>query len=157
MRVVCVYVCVCRLLLIQLVSIHVSRCSFSTACTTFCYNIVDDCMRRWKALRERFARELKKKKKKSGDPADNSPPWPYFDQLLFLKEFIKHRRYFTCCIFILKLKIVFIEGLLGTLTLRPLKKRAVISPERGRKLRMKCWILVQMWHHWIAPVLGLGH
>ena len=54
---------------------------------------VEDCMKRWKALRERFAREAKKKKKKSGDPADNSPPWSYYDQLLFLKEFIKHRKY----------------------------------------------------------------
>ena len=47
-------------------------------------------MRRWKTLRERFAREAKRKKKKTGDPADNSPEWPLFDLLLFLKEFIKH-------------------------------------------------------------------
>lgn len=54
--------------------------------------VVDDCMKRWKVLRERFAREAKKKKKKSGDAADTTPPWPYYDQLLFLKEFIKHRK-----------------------------------------------------------------
>ena len=50
-------------------------------------------MRRWKTLRERFAREAKKKKKKSGDAADTAPMWPYFEQLLFLKDFIKHRKY----------------------------------------------------------------
>lgn len=54
--------------------------------------IVEDCMKRWKAIRERFAREAKKKTKKSGEAADNSPNWPYFDQLRFLKDFIKHRK-----------------------------------------------------------------
>ena len=54
--------------------------------------VIEECMKRWKALRERFAWEAKKKKKKSGDAADNAPTWPYFDQLLFLKDFIKHRR-----------------------------------------------------------------
>ena len=50
-------------------------------------------MKRWKALREHFVREAKKKKGKSGDPVDLSPPWPFFDQLLFLKEFIKHKEW----------------------------------------------------------------
>lgn len=53
---------------------------------------VEDCMKQWKAIRERFAREAKKKIRKSGDEADNTPNWPYFDQLLFLKDFIKHRK-----------------------------------------------------------------
>jgi Ni,Fe-hydrogenase maturation factor len=48
-------------------------------------------MKRWKALRERFARE-NKKKKKSGDSADTTHDWPLFSLLLFLKEFIKHRK-----------------------------------------------------------------
>ena len=37
-------------------------------------------------------REKKKMTKKSGDPADNSPVWPYFKLLLFLKEIVKHRK-----------------------------------------------------------------
>ena len=53
---------------------------------------VDACQKRWKALRDRFGRELRKKKKKSGDPADLSPQWELLEHLMFLKEFVKHRR-----------------------------------------------------------------
>ena len=67
---VCVCVCVCRLLPIQLVFIQADAV-FHIMYNVLLY-IVEDCMRR-KTLRERLARELKKKKKKSGDPADNSP------------------------------------------------------------------------------------
>ena len=52
---------------------------------------VEQCQKRWKALRERFAREAKKKTK-SGDPADNTPPWSYFELLQYLKEFVEHGR-----------------------------------------------------------------
>ena len=54
---------------------------------------VDVAQRRWKTLRDKFARELKKKIKKSGDPADSSPTWELLDHPMFLKEFIKHRKY----------------------------------------------------------------
>ena len=46
---------------------------------------VEMCMKRWKALQEQG-------KQKSGDAADNSPPWPYYDLLLFLKDFIIHTK-----------------------------------------------------------------
>jgi hypothetical protein len=42
-------------------------------------------------LRERFARENKQKKKKSGDAGGVTSVWPYYDLLLFLKDYIKHR------------------------------------------------------------------
>ena len=53
---------------------------------------VEDCMKRFKSLRERFVREKKKRTKKSGDAADNTPVWPYYDLLLFLKDVVKHRK-----------------------------------------------------------------
>ena len=87
----------CRLLPIQLVFIQADAV-FHIVYNVLLY-IVEDCMRRWKTLRERLARELKKKKKKSGDPADNSPLAVFRSTLI--KEFIKHRRYLTCCIFFL--------------------------------------------------------
>ena len=48
-------------------------------------------------LRERFARENKQKKKKSGDAGGVSSVWPYYDLLLFLKDYIKHRKYVLRC------------------------------------------------------------
>ena len=53
---------------------------------------VDVAQKRWKTLQDKFARELKKIKK-SGDPVDLSPTWELLDHLMFLKEFIKHRKY----------------------------------------------------------------
>ena len=66
--------------------------SYSLQALYYSLTIVEQCKKRWKALRERFAREAKEKKKKSGDPADNTPPWAYFELLQFLKEFVKHRK-----------------------------------------------------------------
>ena len=44
-------------------------------------------------LREKYTRELKKKKKKkSGDGAKFVKEWELMDHLDFLKEFIKHRK-----------------------------------------------------------------
>ena len=54
---------------------------------------VEECMRRWKSLRDKFVRELKKVKgKKSGDagPAAVSS-WSLFDTLLFLQDTVRHR------------------------------------------------------------------
>ena len=52
-----------------------------------------DCISRWKTLRDKFVREVKKvKKRKSGD---SGPPyastWPLFSMMLFLADSIKHR------------------------------------------------------------------
>lgn len=54
---------------------------------------VDDCMKRWKCLRDKFVRELKKtKKKKSGDSGPSYIScWSLFDSLLFLTDSVKHR------------------------------------------------------------------
>lgn len=48
-------------------------------------------MKRWNAIRDIFAQAVEKKLKRSGDEADNSRTCPYFDQLLFLKHFIKNK------------------------------------------------------------------
>ena len=56
---------------------------------------VDSVQKHWKALRDKFAREIKKKKTKSGDSLDLTPTWELLDHMMFLKEFIKHRKYGT--------------------------------------------------------------
>ena len=48
--------------------------------------------KRWKTLRERYAKE-QKKKRQTGDGADVvTKEWEYFQLMGFLKEFIKHRK-----------------------------------------------------------------
>ena len=47
-------------------------------------------------LRERFPRE-NNQKKKSSDAGGVTPVWPYYDLLLFLKDYIKHRKYVLRC------------------------------------------------------------
>ena len=55
---------------------------------------VDECMRRWKTLRDRYVRELKKVN--GGKSGDEGPPyvptWPLFKVLGFLMDSVKHRR-----------------------------------------------------------------
>ena len=53
-----------------------------------------ECATRWKAMRDKFVRELKKVKGgKSGDAGPAySPTWPLFDVLLFLTDTVKHRK-----------------------------------------------------------------
>ncbi|XP_065831007.1 uncharacterized protein [Oscarella lobularis] len=55
---------------------------------------VEECKRRWKSLRDKFVREVKKTKtRRTGDPG---PPyvsqWPLFATLGFLEETVQHRR-----------------------------------------------------------------
>ena len=52
-----------------------------------------DVQQRWKVLRDRFVRELKKKKKPTGSAANNSSTWDLLEHMMFLKDFVKHRRY----------------------------------------------------------------
>lgn len=57
---------------------------------------VEECMKRWKNLRDRFVRELKKSKNKdTGEDAvpPQSSCWPFFDFLLFLQDSVRHRKY----------------------------------------------------------------
>ena len=48
---------------------------------------VEECQRRWRLLRDKFVRELKKvKEKKSGDPGPAYVScWPYYKNILFLQ------------------------------------------------------------------------
>lgn len=50
---------------------------------------VEECTKRWKNLRDRFVRELKKAKLSDEAP---SSCWPLFDLLLFLQDSIRHRK-----------------------------------------------------------------
>ena len=49
--------------------------------------------KKWKNLRDTFVRELKKTKaQKSGDKGPNyTSQWPYFEQLLFLTDTVRHK------------------------------------------------------------------
>ena len=53
----------------------------------------DQCSHRWKTLCDKFVRELKKTKPKSGDPG---PPrvssWPLFQVMSFLSDTVKHKK-----------------------------------------------------------------
>ena len=54
---------------------------------------IDECMKKWKALKDRFVRELKKVKlTKSGDCCPKYVScWAYFDNMSFLKDSVCHR------------------------------------------------------------------
>jgi len=45
-----------------------------------------------KLLRERFVKELKKKKKPSGKEAKVCVPWELFSHMEFIRDYVKHRR-----------------------------------------------------------------
>ena len=52
-----------------------------------------ECSKKWKSLRDRFVRELKKVKlRKSGDSGPAyTPTWPLFSVMMFLLDSVKHR------------------------------------------------------------------
>ena len=57
--------------------------------------IVDECMKRWRTVRDWYVRELKSvKKRKSGDDATGvyTPTWCFFNVLSFLMEAVRHRK-----------------------------------------------------------------
>ena len=56
--------------------------------------VVELVQRRWKTLRERYAKEHKKKKEKSGDSADSvsTKEWEHYHSMNFLKKIIKHKK-----------------------------------------------------------------
>lgn len=53
-----------------------------------------ECQRRWRLLRDRYVRELRKvKARKSGDEGPPyQPSWPLYKQLGFLESTVQHRR-----------------------------------------------------------------
>ncbi|XP_065835472.1 transcription factor Adf-1-like isoform X1 [Oscarella lobularis] len=52
---------------------------------------IEACQKRWRTLRERFAKESKKRKGQTGDKRDDVRPWAYYERLLFLRDFVSHR------------------------------------------------------------------
>ena len=54
--------------------------------------LVQDCKARWKALRERFVKEVKKEKTTSGQGAVVYTHWELFNHMSFIQEFIKYRK-----------------------------------------------------------------
>ena len=57
------------------------------------HTLVEVVQRRWKTLRERYAKELKKRKKPTGTGADEVvKDWEYLQLMSFLKDFIKQRK-----------------------------------------------------------------
>ncbi|GAV07412.1 hypothetical protein RvY_17249 [Ramazzottius varieornatus] len=46
------------------------------------------CMRTWKGLRERFMRELREGKKRSGDKGERKRPWEFINQLEFIRPYV---------------------------------------------------------------------
>ena len=47
---------------------------------------------RWKVLRERYGKELRRNIKKSGDEAKQVVHWELMGQMEFVTDFIKHRK-----------------------------------------------------------------
>ena len=74
---VCVCVCVC-----------VKGCVIMYVTVS----IVELVQKRWKNLRERYTKEHKKKKKQTGDSADEEKEWEFYKLMNFLRDFIRHRK-----------------------------------------------------------------
>ncbi|XP_017471391.1 PREDICTED: uncharacterized protein LOC108368927 [Rhagoletis zephyria] len=55
-------------------------------------SIDEQCSRRWLALRERYAREIRRLNAPSGSGASAEKVWPLMDSLQFLKKHIIPRR-----------------------------------------------------------------
>ena len=53
---------------------------------------MEECMKRWKSLRDNFVRELRKKKKRPSGEAgpEYKSSWPLYDLLLILTGTVKH-------------------------------------------------------------------
>jgi len=53
------------------------------------------CSKRWKTLRDRFAKERRRKEelKRSGSAAVHVKQWKFMTHLQFLQDYISHRRY----------------------------------------------------------------
>lgn len=54
--------------------------------------IVNQCMRTWRNIRERYGRELKVLRTNPDDSAEVLPKWDLFENLSFLKSHIKARK-----------------------------------------------------------------
>ena len=54
--------------------------------------LVKDVQLRWRALRDRYVREVRKKKKPTGSAAKTTPSWELLEHMTFLRDFVKHRK-----------------------------------------------------------------
>ena len=54
----------------------------------------EDCLKRWKSLRDRFVREAKKVKENATPDGGSGyvPPWSLFHSMTFLMDSIRHRK-----------------------------------------------------------------
>ena len=54
---------------------------------------MEDSKSKWKSIRDRYVREVKKvKDQRSGDAGPPyKPSWPLFEMLMFLSDCIRHR------------------------------------------------------------------
>ena len=77
----------------NLVSKHLNMAQEFIHSTRYC--IVEDVQQRWKALRDRFVRELEKIKKPTGSAAKTMPDWNLLEHchMMFFRDFIKHKKY----------------------------------------------------------------
>lgn len=56
---------------------------------------VDECMLKWRNLRDRYARELRSLRRKGGSIGNRTTtPWPLMNRMEFLMSHVKHRRSF---------------------------------------------------------------
>lgn len=54
--------------------------------------IVDQCKAKWKTLRERYGKELKKQNPPSGSGASTSSEWAFTQEMSFLKDCVAPRK-----------------------------------------------------------------
>lgn len=56
---------------------------------------VEDCLRVWKNLRDKFTREQRILKSQPQDCSNNLSKWEFYDAMEFLNPYIKRRRTLT--------------------------------------------------------------
>ena len=78
-----------------------SVCSLSEVIYRYFWDVLlqvdctpDKCSSKWKKLRDKYVKELKKTRlKKSGDAGPSyTSPWMLFEMLSFLRDSVKHRQ-----------------------------------------------------------------
>ncbi|KAF2903697.1 hypothetical protein ILUMI_02492 [Ignelater luminosus] len=72
------------------------RCSWDIISKTLNVH-VNQCMRTWRNIRERYGRELKILRTNPDDSAEVAPKWDLFENLSFLKSHIKARKRANSC------------------------------------------------------------
>ncbi|KAJ3659397.1 hypothetical protein Zmor_011087 [Zophobas morio] len=55
---------------------------------------VQECKQRWKVLRDRYSKELRLRKGKTGDGKKEKKAWPLFEAMCFINDHLRKRRTF---------------------------------------------------------------